>query len=197
MLLYNALRRGGEFMNLFNRLIVIVQLLITIAVMPIFIGILVFLRPGIVNTVDGIARSLVSGPNAALLQTLCSVLAALVFFVSVLLLFLELQRPSVRRLRVTQVADSRVEVTQEAITRRIDSSILQVTDIVKVKTRVVPANKGNVVDLFFDLETNPEVNVPQKTQEVIGVAKQVLGEQMGLQVGKIQVQIDYAKPKKQ
>jgi uncharacterized alkaline shock family protein YloU len=53
-----------------------------------------------------------------------------------------------------------------------------------------------VVDLFVELETSPEVNVPKKTQEVIAAAKQVMEEQLGLKVGKVQVQLDYSQTKK-
>ncbi|HEX7594626.1 MAG TPA: alkaline shock response membrane anchor protein AmaP [Anaerolineae bacterium] len=183
-------------MNLINRFLVIVELLIAIALAPILIVVLVFLRGSIVDTVDNFSRGLVSGPNALVIQASCIGLVAFVFVVAILLLFLELQRPSIHRLHVQSVTEGQVEVTADAIMHRLEHAILQIADVTRVKPRVISASKGNSVDLAIELETSPEVNVPKKTQEVIAAAKQVLEEQMGLQVGKIQVQVNHAQVKK-
>ena len=100
-------------------------------------------------------------------------------------------------MRVHQVADGQVEVTDDAIVQRLEHSIGQIADVLRVKPRVTAANKGKAVNVFVELETTPEVNVPQKTQEVIAVAKQVMEQQMGLTVGKIQVQLDYSRKQTQ
>lgn len=182
-------------MNLVNRLLIIVELLVAIALMPIAIAVLVFFRPGIANAVNNLMLSLVSGPNAAMIQAISVGIAVLVFVVAVLLLFLELQRPSTHHLRVQSVTEGQVEVTADAIIHRLQVAILQIADVTKVKPRVVSASRGNV-DLFIELETSPEVNVPKKTAEVIAAAKQVMEEQMGLKVGKVQVQVHHSPVKK-
>lgn len=183
-------------MNLINRLLVIFELLLVLALMPILIVILVFFRPGIVDAIQNTANSFVNGPNSALVQATCVGLAALVFVVAILILFLELQRPAMQHLRVQSVTEGQVEVTTEAITHRLEHAILQIQDVAKVKPRVISASKGNILDLSIELETSPEVNVPKKTQEVIAVAKQVLESDMGLKVGKVQVQVHHTQPKK-
>lgn len=180
-------------MNAVNRLLVVVQLLIAIALMPIAIVLVLFFRPGIAAYLSNLARGLTEGPNAFLIQSICVGSALLIFVVSITLLFLELQRSSVRRLRVQQVTDGQVEVTDDAIIQRLEHSIGQIADVLRVKPRVAAANKGKAVDVFVELETNPEVNVPQKTQEVIAAAKQVMEQQMGLTVRKIKVQLDYSR----
>ena len=179
-------------MNIANRLLVIVQLLVAIALMPILIAILIFFRPMIVDSVDSMARGLVAGPNAVYSQAVCVGLAVFVFIVAILLLFLELHRPGGRALRVQQVSDGEVEVTSDAIMNRLEHDILQIAQVVRVKPHVMAATKG-AVDLFLELETTPDVNVPQKTQEVITVARQVMEERMGLKLGKIQVQVDLSR----
>ncbi|MCL4395672.1 MAG: alkaline shock response membrane anchor protein AmaP [Chloroflexi bacterium] len=183
-------------MNLVNRLLIIVELLLALALMPIIIVVAVFFRAGIADAVNAFVLGLVAGPNAALIQATCVGVSAFVFVVAAILLFLELQRPSTHHLRVQSVTEGRVDVTADAITHRLEHAILQIADIAKVKARVVSASKGTVLDLFVELETSPEVNVPKKTQEVIAAAKQVLEEQMGLQVGKVQVQVHHTQPKK-
>ncbi len=182
-------------MNLVNRLLIIVELIIAIALTPIAIAILIFFRPGLADTIENFMSNMVNGPNAAMIQAISVGLAALIFVVSVLLLFLELQRPSLHRLRVQSVTEGQVEVTADAIIHRLQVAITQIADVTQVKPRVVSASKGTV-DLFVELETNPEVNVPKKTEEVIAVAKQVMEEQMGLKVGKVQVQVHHSIVKK-
>jgi hypothetical protein len=178
-------------MNLINRLLVIAQLLVVIAVMPIAIVLVLFFRSNIAFAVNNLAN----GPNTFAAQTICVSTAIIIFVVAILLLFLELQRTTTRRLRV-QVADGQVEVTADAICQRLEHAIASLADVVKVRPRVVTTRKGGTVDLFLELETSPEVNVPQKTQEVIGAAKQVVEERVGLRVGKVIVQLDHTRPQK-
>jgi hypothetical protein len=183
--------------NFFNRLLVIVQLLILMVLLPIALVLAIFFRPAIGETVSNLGRGLSNGPNVVQVQVILVGVAVLLFIVSILLLYLELQRPAPRRrMHVKQVTEGQVELTEEAIIQRLEHSIMQIEDITRVKSHV-SANRGNVVDLSLELGTNPEVNVPQKTQQVIDIAKQVMEAQMGLQVGKIRVQVDHAQlPKK-
>ena len=182
-------------MNFVNRLIMIVELLFAIALTPIFIALVIFFRPSIATTVNNVMSNLVGGPNATLIQAISVGTALLVFVVAILLLFLELHRPAMNRLHVQSVTEGQVEVTADAIIHRLQVAVLQVADVTKVTPRVVSASKG-MVDLFIELETLPEVNVPKKTAEVIAVSKQVMEEQMGLKVGKVQVQVHHSLPKK-
>lgn len=182
-------------MNFVNRFLMIVQLLVAIALMPILIVLLIFFRPGIAAAVNNLMLNLVSGPNAALIQAISVGVAVLVFVVAILLLFLELHRPAMNRLRVQSVTEGQVEVTADAIIHRLQVAILQIPDVTQVTPRVISASKG-AVDLFVELETSPEVNVPKKTAEVIAVSKQVMEEQMGLKVGKVQVQVHHSVIKK-
>ena len=46
-------------------------------------------------------------------------------------------------------------------------------------------------ELELDLQTAPEVDVPMKTEEVVAVAREVIESQMGLQLSKIQVNIEH------
>jgi len=48
------------------------------------------------------------------------------------------------------------------------------------------------VNATLDLETTPDIDVPMKTDEVIAVAREVVEEQMGLQLGKVYVRIRHA-----
>ncbi len=182
-------------MNLINRVIVIVELLILVALMPILIVVLLFFLPTLPSTVESYLRNLASPANLVLTQIICVGVTALIFATALLLLFIELQHPTGRRLRV-QVPEGQVEVTEDAIIQRLEHNILQVADVVHVKPRATSTRKGDAVNVFLELETNPDVNVPQKTQEVIGAARRVIEEQMGLKLGKVHAQIGYARVSK-
>lgn len=180
-------------MNFFNRILVVLQLLIAIALAPILIVVLLLYRQNVADTLTNLGRALTTGPNAALTQIICMALAALAFVIAILFLYLELQRPSVKRLKVQEVMGGQVEITSDAIVHRVEHAVSQIADVTKVRSHVVSTKKGNIVDLFLAVETNPNVNVPQKTQEVIGAARQVMEERMGLKVGKIEVRLDHSR----
>ena len=180
-------------MNFVNRLLVMMGLVIAIAVAPISIVLMLFFPLQLANAANDLGRTLAGGPSAFLIQAICVIGALTIFIIALLFLFLELNRPMARHLRVPQVTEGQVEVTDEAIVQRLEHSIAALADIVSVKPRVAATKKGTAVDAFIELETNPEVNVPQKTQEVIAAAKQVMEQQMGLQVGKVVVQLNYSR----
>ncbi|CAG0944997.1 hypothetical protein ANRL1_02054 [Anaerolineae bacterium] len=181
-------------MNLINRMLVILQLLAAIALIPIAVVLLLFYRAPMVDAIAGSIRNVLTGANAVYSQAVCVGVAIFVFVVSVLLLFLELQRGGGRRLRL-QVSEGHAELTEDAIDGRLEQAILRIADVAKVKSRVA-ARRKNLVDVMLEVETTPEVIVPKKTQEVITAVKQVMEEQLGLQVGKIQVRVDHPRQTK-
>ncbi len=180
-------------MNFINRLLVVLQLLIAIVLMPILIALLLFARQPLVDGVTNLTRGLVNGPNAALTSMICASLAGLVLVIALLILYLELHRPAIRRLKVQEVTGGKVEVTVDAIAHRLEQAILQISDVTRVRPHVRATKRGSVVDLFLEAETTPDVNVPQKTQEIISTSRQVMEEQMGLKVGKIEVRLDHSR----
>ncbi|MBI5650660.1 MAG: hypothetical protein HZC40_09495 [Chloroflexi bacterium] len=177
-------------MNLTNRVIVIIELLIVIALMPIFVVLLIFYRAGFAEAVTGAARDWLIGANAAYTQAICIGAAVLVFVVAILLLFLELRRAG-RRVRVP-VSEGHFEMTTDAISERLAQAILQIADVTEIKPEII-ARKDKTVNVILNLKTDPQVVVPKKTQEAIAVAKQVLEERLGLQVGTIEVRVDHAR----
>lgn len=87
-------------------------------------------------------------------------------------------------------------MTADAISERLEQAILQIADVTEIKPEI-SARKDKTVNVILNLKTDPQVVVPKKTQEVIAVAKQVMEERLGLQVGKVEVRVDHARaPKK-
>lgn len=185
-------------MNFINRVIVVLELLFAAILSLALIVALLFYRQILANILSGLSTALVSGANAQLSLLICIALSAIGGLIAVLFLFLELQRPVIRRLKVQEVTGGEAEITSDAIVHRIELAVMQIPDVTRARPRIVATKKGNIVDLFMEVETNPDVNVPQKTQEVLAAARSVMEEKMGLKVGKIQVRLDHArKVKKQ
>jgi hypothetical protein len=104
-----------------------------------------------------------------------------------LLLWREARPRRANSVRLQTESGSRATVSLDSISRRLAWNIDQLADVISVQPRVKP--RGNAVDVMLDLETRPETDVPMKTDEVVAVATQVLTDQMGLQVGKVRVNI--------
>jgi membrane protein implicated in regulation of membrane protease activity len=106
------------------------------------------------------------------------------------LLFLELRRRRVSAVRIVTSEGNRATVVTDAVSQRLVYHIDRLADVIQVSPEV--AGRGGTVDVRLDLETGPEIDVPTKTNEVVAVARAVVEEQMGLRLGRINVQIRHA-----
>jgi hypothetical protein len=180
-------------MNLLNRILVVFSLILIVPISAILIGVLI-IAPGLFRTLgEPVLNQLGASTASNATQLVCFGLLVLIFAFAILLLLLEMQRAAPTRLRVQQVAGGDVVVTAEAIAQRLEYAIDQLPEVIKVRPHISAASKGNVVDLYLELETSPDVDVPRKTEEVLMTARQVTEGKMGLKVGKVQVKIDHAK----
>lgn len=123
--------------------------------------------------------------------TLGRALAALLAVIVLgLLLWGELKPRRPKAVRVHTESDSQASVTTESVARRLAWHIDQLADVITVTPQVHAA--GRAVNVVLDLETRPEIDVPMKTDEVVAVAREVISDRMGLQMGKIDVRIRHA-----
>jgi hypothetical protein len=106
------------------------------------------------------------------------------------LLWIELQPRRPKTINVKTEAASRATLSTDSVARRLAWHLDQISDVITVTPQVTPHGKS--VDVLLDLETSPEIDVPMKADEVVAVAREVLEERMGLQPGKIKVQIKHS-----
>lgn len=106
------------------------------------------------------------------------------------LLWLQLRRPRKKTIRVQKMAGGEAHIAIDSIAQRLAYNIDQLPDVVKVSPRIVGRSRG--VDIDLVLETSPDIDVPMKTEEVMQVTREVIEEQMGLKLGKVQVKIKHA-----
>lgn len=179
-------------MNVFNRVVVII-----LAVVVLLAGAAVAAIP--VQALTGVHLFFLAGAGTfsrlqesnSLLFLIGRVLLGLVCLVLVgCLLWAELRRQGPQRIKVHTQAGSQAQVTADAVARRLAWHINQLADVNLVTPHVRP--RGQAVDILLALETTPDIDVPIKTDEVVACAKEILVERMGLQAGRILVQIDHA-----
>lgn len=171
-------------MNIFNRVVMVVLLLLALAASVVFIIIPVRLLDVVSDAITLLAQSI---QVARLVFVLIGIGFILLWF---LLLVLELWRPPRRTVRVEKVSGGQAEMTVEAIAQRVVYRVDQLADVVNVKPRIRAGRGG--VDIDLDLETTPDIDVPTKTEEVCAVVKDVIEERMGLRLRRIRVKVRHA-----
>ncbi|MGD8518608.1 MAG: hypothetical protein PVG54_16710, partial [Anaerolineae bacterium] len=93
-------------------------------------------------------------------------------------------------IRVEKLAGGEAHITTDSIEQRLAYNLDQLPDVIKVAPRITGRSRG--VDIELLLETSPDIDVPMKTEEVLEVTREVVGERMGLKLGKVQVKIKHA-----
>ncbi len=179
-------------MNVFNRIVVILLLLVLLALV---ILVAVFPIEAAGYAAQGIeaARAFIANLEATYYVLYVAARIALIAGAVILfglLLWAELRPRRPKAVRVQTDAGSQATVTTDSVARRLSWHIDQLADVISVTPQVTAHGKS--VDVLLDLETSPEIDVPMKTDEVVGVAREVITERMGMQLGKIQVRIKHA-----
>ncbi len=179
-------------MNVFNRVVVVLLLLVLLA-----LGLLLAVAPiQAVSTTQGGLTSFaafLARANEGYYWFFIAGRVLLGLIVAILcgwLLWKELKRRRPKAVRVHTEGGSNATLTTESVSRRLAWHLDQLADVISATPEVTPA--GKAVNVVVTLETRPEIDVPMKTDEVVGVIKEVVTERMGLQLGKVQVQIKHA-----
>jgi hypothetical protein len=179
-------------MNVFNRVVVVVLLLALLAGI-IYVALqpaqaVQYTQTGVTsvgtffNNAEKASRWLFAGGRILL------GLAAVVLICWLLWKELKPRRP--KTVKIHTEGNSNATITTESVSKRLAWHIDQLADVISVTPEVTAF--GRSVNVMVNLETRPEIDVPMKTDEVVGVVKEVVTERMGLQLGKVQVRIKHA-----
>lgn len=176
-------------MNLFNRIVVILLWLallgvaLTVAVAP--MASIAFLQ----GQADAIARQLAqwreaNSTNFLIWQAMLGIGALLVFGA---LLFFEFVSGRPRGVRIHTTEGGSAELDPSSVGRRLQWHLDQLAEVITV----IPAikSRGGAVDIRLEIETAPDIDIPMKTDEVVGVTREVIERDMGLRLGKLDVHI--------
>lgn len=176
-------------MNVVNRAIAIV-LLVIIAVLMAVLVYFAAAAPDAALTTLSQAFSSVQANLTFLNKAIFIVVAVLVLVACLLLLWLEIRRPQIRAIQVQDVSGGEARVTIDSIVQRLEYNISRLQDVTGVKPWVT--GRGNGVEVVLNLQTEPEIDIPMKTEEVVQAAKEVIETQMGIKLQKIAVEIKHA-----
>jgi hypothetical protein len=168
-------------MNVFNRVVAVLILLGLVAILALGI-----LQPG--PTIDLLRRGL-DGLLAFSMANLYLYIgiAAVLLFLALFVIILELRRPYRTTVTVRQAGGSVVELTTESVARSLEYHMGQIAGVQQVHPDVV--STGNAVKLNLNLKADPMMDVPAKTEEIIQLAHEVVEGRLGLKLAAVHVNL--------
>ena len=103
------------------------------------------------------------------------------------LLFFEVATMRRRGVRIRTIEGGSAELDTVSVARRLQWHLDQLADVITV----VPAvrSRGGSVDIKLEIETAPDIHIRCKTDEVVDVTREIIEQDMGLRLGKLDVQI--------
>ena len=167
-------------MNILNRILIGLMILLTFFAVTVAFAVPVESLTVVKGVVDSTLHTLgrirpeFIIPFRALLVLCAMFLDALLIG----LLVLELRGPAKRNIRINRVGGGEVIVTADSVAERVQYHVDQLADVVGVKAQVKP--RGGGVELDLQVQTGADINVPEKAEQVLQVAKQVVEDKMGL-----------------
>jgi uncharacterized alkaline shock family protein YloU len=170
-------------MNIVNRLI---TGLVLLAAILLAVAVIVLPRQIITALQQGLT-TLGTALTSPLNYVLWALFWALVVVVAILLLWLQIPRGPRHAVRIAHVKGGEATLSTEAIVQRLRQELSQVTQVQELTPKVTPS--GSSVNVHLDLLTDPDVDVPSKTHEVLALARETVEKKMGLKAGKISVQV--------
>jgi uncharacterized alkaline shock family protein YloU len=178
--------------NAFNRVVVVLSLLATMVVSAIFFIVPLPVLRAVIPFLQQLETNLgaMTGPRVLLRLGGGLVFTFFIWVFCAAILWLEVRRPRAKTIKVQKVSGGEAELTTDSIASRLEYNIDQLADVIKVKPTISAGRKGVQVDL--ELETNPEIEVPMKTEEVQQLTKEIIENRMGLTLDTVRVVIRHA-----
>jgi hypothetical protein len=181
-------------MNLINRTLIVMLLLMGIVFSCASIFVVLFARTSIATALQPSINA-IGSEQMGITQLFCIGVAILVFAFALLLLYLELMPSGKSRMRLKSIQGADVLISSDAITTQLAYALEPLPGVIRAQPKVMKG-KGDAVDVLIDLTTTPDVDVKSKTEEVMDVTRTVLEGGLGLRVGKVQIKLEQMKPPK-
>ncbi|HDQ71237.1 MAG TPA: hypothetical protein ENN19_03955 [Chloroflexi bacterium] len=108
------------------------------------------------------------------------VIALILDTIFVLLIFLEVRKPSRKSIQVEKTEGGEVQISVASIADRLHYEVDQLPGVLRVMPKVSGKRGGVVVEL--DVETSAKISVPDKSAEILDVAREVVEDKMGLKL---------------
>jgi hypothetical protein len=106
------------------------------------------------------------------------------------LLLLEVWPRRRRGVRIHTREGGSAEMDTHSVGRRLAWHLDQLAEVITVIPHITA--RGSAVDVRLEIETAPDVDVPMKTDEVVEVTRDIIEQDLGLRLGKLDVRIYHA-----
>jgi hypothetical protein len=175
-------------MNIFNRIVMILAILVLVLAVA-----FVLVRP--LDAVDGIKAALAFFEQMMLddqLYLLFLIGSSVVLLFLVILLTFEFRRPRHKTVRVIvpTAVGGNVQLDIASVAQNLEYRIDELPGVRQVVSRIV--SHGRDIDVALDLDTSPTVNIPELTELVVKMCRDIAEGQLGLKVrGKVRVNIHH------
>ena len=103
------------------------------------------------------------------------------------LLFFEVLSGRRRGVRIRTLEGRSAELDTNSVARRLQWHLDQLADVITVIPDVKA--RGRAVNIRLEIETAPDIDIPMKTDEVVEVTPDIIEEDMGLKLGKLDVRL--------
>jgi len=175
-------------MNTFNRIVIVVSLLVLIPLVTVFLVIPHVILSDVGRWATDVGRQLWAADVPVRLGI--GLLAALIFTVlALVLVFLELRPRRKRFIRVENLTGGMATIGIESVVRQLEYRLDPIPDVIAVKPEI-QAKRGKVQALVH-VNMAAGVNVPQVASRLVEEVKDVLGTELGLRVaGEPEVRIN-------
>jgi hypothetical protein len=112
-------------------------------------------------------------------------ISTLLFFA--LLIWLEIFTMRRRGVRIYTAEGGSAELDTNSVGRRLAWHLDQLAEIVTVVPTI--KSRGGAVDIMLEIEAAPDVDIPFKTDEVVQLTREVVEDELGLRLGKLDVRM--------
>jgi uncharacterized alkaline shock family protein YloU len=168
-------------MNTMNRVLVVTLLLVAIPLCTVALILPATVLGLLEGQLDLIQYALTGVLPWA--RTLLGVLFAVILdIILILLVVLELRRPSSKAIRVEKESGGEVQVGVSSIAEGLEYEVDQLASVLRSKAAVSAMRGGVLIEL--DVETAAGVMVPEKASQIVATVQQVVEEQMGLRLAR-------------
>jgi len=124
------------------------------------------------------------GINFIIGQIAFGVGAAVLF---ALLIWVEVASVRQRGVRIYTADGGTAELDIDSIGRRLAWHLDQVAEVITVIPSI--RSRGSAVDIRLEIEAASDVDIPMKTEEVVQVTREVVEQELGLRMGRLDVQM--------
>ena len=168
-------------MNAINRVVIVVLLLVVMALCSISLVLPLTVLDATAQQADLLLEFLSS------LQWYVRVPLGILFAVAldiilILLIVLEVRRSRSKSIRVEKASGGEVQVSIDSIGDRLRYEIDQLAGVLRVKPQVLARRRGVLIEL--NVETVAGIDVPEKADQIVALAQQVVEERMGLKLAR-------------